>query len=410
MLLLMLILSNRIGTSSNTESYARYYNCYDVIKVLQVLVLLDAHTDICRRIMEYWKHLHDIFQSERSRIGKEVGASHTPQSNMLSFAPMKVGDGSVCTTLKDGMDSKTVALPETNVQHGSLANQFTVSSTEQMEEPKRISSLGAVTEKNNEVSRHALSAHNSIHNAPVNGAFGISSVSHHNVSVVSGVSNIAQIQTAQCSFRPVLSTSVSGIMSGGKPVKLSSFRPQAYIDLYTHGNIAASAAANLAVITSEEGKVSASQLAANPRKKMAADNALQLKAFSSAASQFIWPSTEKKLMEVPRDRCGCCLACRSSAIGSKKACILNTATANAARGSARFLSAMRVIKNSDNHFASIVAYLANMEESLRGLLVGSLQDMQQKQRWHKQLQETSNCRAIIPLLLEVSQRIHSFPF
>jgi hypothetical protein len=71
---------------------------------------------------------------------------------------------------------------------------------------------------------------------------------------------------------------------------------------------------------------------------------------------------------------------------------------------------MRVIKNSDNHVASIVAYLANMEESLRGLLVGLLQDMQQKQRWHKQLQEASNCRAIIPLLLEVSQRVHSFPF
>jgi len=63
---------------------------------------------------------------------------------------------------------------------------------------------------------------------------------------------------------------------------------------------------------------------------------------------------------------------------------------------------MRVIKNSDSHFPSIVAYLANMEESLRDLLVGSLQDMQQKKRWHQQLQEASNCRTVIPLLLEVS--------
>jgi hypothetical protein len=402
MLLLMFILSNRIGTSSNTESYARYYNCDDVMKVLKVLVFSDAYTDICRRIMEYWKHLHDIFQSERSRIGKEVGASHTPESNMLSFAPMKAGDGSVCTTLKDGVDSKAVALPQINAQHESLASQFTVSSTEQLEEPKCISSLVAVTEKNNEVSRQALSVQNSIHNAPVNGPFGLSSLSHRNGSVVSGVSNIAQIQPAQSLFRPGLSTSVSGTMGGGKPAKLSSFRPHAYMNLYTHGNIAASAAANLAIITSEDGKVSSSQLAANPRKKMAADNALQLKAFSSAVAQFIWPSTEKKLMDAPRDRCGWCLACRSSAIGTKKACFLNMATANAARGSARFLSAMRVIKNSDSHFASIVAYLANMEESLCGLLVGSLQDMQQKQRWQKQLQEASNCRTIIPLLLEVS--------
>ena len=143
---------------------------------------------------------------------------------------------------------------------------------------------------------------------------------------------------------------------------------------------------------------------------MAADNSLQLKAFSSAAAQFVWPSTEKKLMEVPRDRCGWCLACRSSAIGNKKACFLNMATANAAKGSARILSAMHVIKNSDSHFPSIVAYLANMEESLRGLLVGSLQDVQQKERWHQQLQEASNCRTVIPLLLEVSYRIRSIIF
>jgi hypothetical protein len=107
-------------------------------------------------------------------------------------------------------------------------------------------------------------------------------------------------------------------------------------------------------------------------------------------------------MEVPRDRCGWCLACKSSAIGNKKACFLNMAAANAAKDSARVLSPMCLIKNSDSHFTSIVAYLANMEESLHGLLVGSLQHIKQKQRWHKQLQEASNCRTLAPLLLEVS--------
>jgi hypothetical protein len=196
-----------------------------------------------------------------------------------------------------------------------------------------------------------------------------------------------------------------GNVTGGKPAKLSSFKPQAYMNLYNHGNIAASAAANLALLTSDEGKVSAAQIITNPRKKMAADCALQVKAFSSAAAQFVWPSTEKKVMEVPRDRCGWCLACKSSAIGNKKACFLNLATVNASKGSARIFSAMHVIRSSESHFPSIVAYLTNMEESLRGLLVGSLQDMQQRQRWHKQLQEASNCRTIIPLLLEVSCRI-----
>ena len=200
-------------------------------------------------------------------------------------------------------------------------------------------------------------------------------------------------------------------MSGdNKAAKLASFKPQAYMNLYNQGNIAACAAANLAVITADQGKVSSSQLTTNSRKKIAADNALQVKVFSSATAQFVWPSTEKKLMEVPRDRCDWCLACRSSAIGNKKACFLNMAAANATKSSARILSAMHVIRNSDSHFASIVAYLANMGESLCGLLVGSLQDMQQKQRWHQQLREASNCRTVIPLLLEVSNNIQSIFF
>ncbi|CAL4896920.1 unnamed protein product [Urochloa decumbens] len=412
-----------IGTSSAVESYARYYNRYDVVKVLQKLALSDAHVDICRQIEEYWKHLLGTVQSERSKVGKEVSVSHTLQSGMLSFTPTKAGDGSVWTTLKDGGDSKTVALPQTNVQQKFV-----------------------VAEKNAEVCNQTAEFK---HNTSTNGAFGpsvVSSISHQNGSIVTGVYNIAQAQPAQSIYRPdstyvgingipregKLSTisakaesscpsyqgkqhlqlfaERSGNMSGVKAAKLSSFKPQAYMNLYNHGNIAASAAANLAVLTSDEGKVSASKVTANPRKRMAADNSLQLKAFSSAAAQFVWPSTEKKLMEVPRDRCGWCLACRSSAIGNKKACFLNMATANASKGSARILSVMHVIKNSDSHFPSIVAYLANMEESLRGLLVGSLQDVQQKERWHQQLKEASNCRTVIPLLLELESNIRGVAF
>ncbi|KAK8447246.1 hypothetical protein SEVIR_8G027707v4 [Setaria viridis] len=429
-----------IGTSSAVESYSRYYNRYDVVKVLQRLALSDAYVDICSQIEEYWKHLVGIAQSERSKIGKEVGVSHTPQPGMLSFTPMKAGDGSIWTTLKDGGDSKTVALPQTYMQQKFVSN----------EEQKCMPSLVAAAEKNAEVCNQTLSAQYNIHNTPRNGAFGpsvVSSISHQNGSIVKGAYNIAHAQPTQSISRPDLPTNVgsngmpregtvstisakaesfcpsyqgkqhlqlfaerSGNMSGGKAAKFSSFKPQAYMNLYNHGNIAASAAANLAVITSDEGKVSASKQTANPRKRMAADNSLQLKAFSSAAAQFVWPSTEKKLMEVPRDRCGWCLACRSSAIGNKKACFLNMATANAAKGSARILSVMHVIKNSDSHFPSIVAYLANMEESLRGLLVGSLQDAQQKERWHQQLREASNCRTVIPLLLELESNIRGVAF
>ncbi|KQJ89596.1 DDT domain-containing protein PTM isoform X2 [Brachypodium distachyon] len=419
-----------IGASTDAGSYTRYYNQYDVVKVLRILACSDAYTDICRRITEYWRHLLDMFQNERSKIGKEAGAGHTTQSNtLLSVTPMKAGDGSARTTSKDGTDAE-------HLEGRQLM----------------MASVVAATEKNNEVCMQTPLALNHIHNAPSNGALGpagASSISHQSGSVVTGVSNVTRAQPSHGLLHPNFSACGSGFdngisgedngsaisvkadlpcpsyqsksplqltaekfgnTSGGRPAKVSCFRPQAYMNLYSHGSIAASAAANLAILTSDEGQVSASQLAANRKKKMAADCALQVKAFSSPAAQFIWPSTEKKVMEVPRDKCGWCIACKSSASGSKKACFLNVATANAAKGSARILSVMHVIKSSESHFPSITAYLANMEESLRGLLVGSLQDMQQRQRWHKQLQEASNCKAIIPLLLELESNIRTIAY
>uniref|UniRef100_A0A0E0BFB3 PHD-type domain-containing protein n=1 Tax=Oryza glumipatula TaxID=40148 RepID=A0A0E0BFB3_9ORYZ len=420
-----------IGTSSDVEFCARYYNHCDVVKVVQILASSDAYTDICRRMTEYWSHLLDIFQNERSKISKEVGGSLMSQSNILSTAtPVKANNGSVQATLKDGQDSKMAVLSQINA-HQVMDNQFTLCSA-----------------NNNEAFRQTPLAKTYVDNAYRNGAFGpsgTSSISHQSTSMVTVMPNRTQAQPAHGLIRPDLScgsvigngmsrenirSSISARadlisppykskppvqlitenMSGGKPAKFSSFRPQAYMNLYNHGNVAASAAANLAILKSDEGKAPTSHLTTNQRKKLAADCALQVKAFSSAALQFVWPSTEKKVMEVPRDRCGWCLACQSSAGGTKKACFLNMATANASKGSARILSGMRLIKNSDSHFPSIVTYLSHMEESLRGLLVGSLQDVQRRQQWYNQLKDASNCGNIIPLLLELESNIRGVAF
>ncbi|KAF0896539.1 hypothetical protein E2562_024392 [Oryza meyeriana var. granulata] len=438
-----------IGTSSDAEFCARYYNHCDVVKVLQILASSDAYTDICRRMTEYWSHLLGIFQKERSKIGKEVGGSLTSQSNILSTAtPMKANNGSVQATLKDGGDSKMAVLPQTNAHLEFMDNQFTTCSDGHMVEQKcMMANVGVATVNNNEASRQTPLVQNYVDNAYINGAFGpsgTSSISHQSASMVTIMPNITQAQPAHGLIRPDLSCGsviangmsrenirsssaradlvspsyqskppvqlITENMSGGKPAKFSSFRPQAYMNLYNHGNVAASAAANLAVLKSDEGKASTSHLTTNQRKKLAADCALQMKAFSSAALLFVWPSTEKKVMEVPRDKCGWCLACQSSAGGHKKACFLNMATANASKGSARILSGMRLIKNSESHFPSIVTYLTHMEESLRGLLVGSLQDVQRREQWYNQLKDASNCRNIIPLLLELESNIRGVAF
>ena len=290
----------RIGTSTDAGSYGRYYNQYDVVKVVQILASSDAYTDICRRMTEYWRHLIDIFQNERSKIGKEAAKKHTSQSNTLSsLTPTKPGVGSVLTTLADGRGSNTVVSPQINVQDESVVKQFTVCSGEHWEKQKcMMTNVGAATEKNNGVCMQTPLAPKHMHNTPRNGAFGpsgISSISHQNGPVVTGVSSVTRTQRPHGLVRPDFSA------SGGKSAKVSSFKPRAYMNLYTHGNVAASAAVNLAVLTSDEGKVSTSQLTTNLRKKMAADCALQVKAFSSPAAQFIWPSTEKKIMEVPRE-------------------------------------------------------------------------------------------------------------
>uniref|UniRef100_A0A0D9XP30 PHD-type domain-containing protein n=1 Tax=Leersia perrieri TaxID=77586 RepID=A0A0D9XP30_9ORYZ len=416
-----------VGTSPDAEFCARYYNHLDVAKVLQILASSDAHIDICRRMTEYWSHLLDIFQNERSKIGKEVCGSLTPQSNiLLTVTPVKANNGSVQATLKDGGDSKSAVLSQTNV---CLENQFTTCSA-----------------NSSEAFTQTPLAQNYVDNTYRNGAFGpsgTSSISHQSASMATAMPNITQAQPAHGLIRPDLCGSVIGNgtsreniksssarkdlicpsyqskppvqlvtenMSSGKTAKFSSFRPQAYMNLYIHGNVAASAAANLAVLKSDEGKAPTSHLTTNQRKKLAADCALQMKAFSSAALQFVWPSTEKKVMEVPRDRCGWCLACQSSAGGTKKACFLNMATANASKGSARILSGMRIIKNCESHFPSILTYLTHMEESLRGLLVGPLQDLQRREQWYNQLKGASNCRNLIPLLLELESNIRGVTF
>lgn len=191
------------------------------------------------------------------------------------------------------------------------------------------------------------------------------------------------------------------VISCKSSIKLASFKPQAYVNQYIHGGVAASAAAYLADLTSEEGKVSESLVAPNSKKTVVANIALQMKAFSLAALNFIWPSHEKKLMEVPRERCGWCIACKGAAT-NKKGCFLNLAASNAIKGSARNISSLRSLKPDGSHIPSVAAYIANMEESLHGLIVGPLLDVEYKQWWRKQVRDATSCRVLTILLLEVS--------
>ena len=87
----------------------------------------------------------------------------------------------------------------------------------------------------------------------------------------------------------------------------ASFKPNAYINL---GDIAASAAANLASISVEDNRLVNKW--GSSKNTLSATISEQVKIFSKAVVQFCWPSNNKKSMEPPKERCGWCASCKSS--------------------------------------------------------------------------------------------------
>lgn len=181
----------------------------------------------------------------------------------------------------------------------------------------------------------------------------------------------------------------------------SSFKHNAYLNHYIHGEFAASAAANLAVLSSEENMVLEVQASGNVKKAMSANVLLQVKAFGSAASRFFWPDSEKKYVEVPRERCGWCLSCQG-AVSSKKACMLNAACLSAHRGAMKFLSSFQACKIQDACLASIATYILYMEDSFGALIAGPFLSSSYRTQWRKKLGQASNCHTLKSFLIEVS--------
>ena len=180
----------------------------------------------------------------------------------------------------------------------------------------------------------------------------------------------------------------------------SLYKPQAYLNHYMHGDFAASAAAKLAALSSEETRLSEGHASDNS-KKAPSENYLQAKAFSVTASRFFWPTSEKKLVEVPRERCGWCLSCKAP-VASKRGCMLNHAALSATKGAMKILASLRPIKSGEGSLASIATYILYMEESLSGLTLGPFLNPSYRKQWRKQVEDASTCSEIKAFLLQVS--------
>ncbi|KAI3989813.1 hypothetical protein MKX01_040783 [Papaver californicum] len=183
------------------------------------------------------------------------------------------------------------------------------------------------------------------------------------------------------------------------------FKPQSYINQYSLGDVAASSAASLAALSTEENRVSVSQSSSNPRKIVTENITMQVKAFSLAATRFVWPNPEKKLTDVvPRERCGWCYSCKT-ATTCKKGCLLNFAASSAVKGSIKILGAIRPIKNGEGNLPGIASYIVFMEESLSGLVVGPFLSLKYREQWRKRVEQASKFNALKALLLELEENI-----
>ncbi|ESW22110.1 hypothetical protein PHAVU_005G128100 [Phaseolus vulgaris] len=188
----------------------------------------------------------------------------------------------------------------------------------------------------------------------------------------------------------------------------SSYKPQSYINCYMHGDFAASAAANLAVLSSEDSR-SVGHVSDNLGKATSGNTYLLAKAFSQTASRFFWPSSEKKLVEVPRERCGWCLSCKAL-ISSKKGCMLNHAALSATKNAMKILSGLAPVRIGEGIIPSIATYVIYIEESLRGLIVGPFLSECYRRHWRKQVERATSFSDIKPLLLKLEENIRTIAF
>ncbi|XP_010520403.1 PREDICTED: DDT domain-containing protein PTM [Tarenaya hassleriana] len=182
----------------------------------------------------------------------------------------------------------------------------------------------------------------------------------------------------------------------------SSFKSYLYINHYANGELAASAGATLAVLSSEESHEADLHKYSNARKAASSNILLQAKAFSLVASRFFWPSPEKK--DIARERCGWCHFCKLTS-ASRKGCMLNAAVTGATKSATKTFSGLFPLKNREGSLSSIAAYVLYLEESLRGLIAGPFLSGSHREQWRKQVEVASTCKAMKALLLELEENI-----
>lgn len=421
----------RLKASIDTEPCFRYYNQNDIIKVLQVLCSSVQHTalylGLCKAILQYWSISESVLSLPVMNEMHINLAKIKDDANFstLSLPPAKE-DQKVHDTLeaknyvynenRSGVDNVAVSCLQTSLDRTTqtdLPEPCSSSDTRQrectltdMKFTERIKMDSVIASIRQQADLSDLT-HQSL--VDRSGAVDLTTCTSRNSNGnYSGHMNGICFPVNLASQRKEGNRAGFGKCDGDSVddfLYLGSFhKPLAYINNYMHGEFAASAAARLAGLSSEEIQVSDAHASENSRKVASSNNLLQAKAFSLTASRFFWPSSEKKLVEVPRERCGWCLSCKAP-VSSKRGCMLNHACLCATKGAMKIFAGLRPIKSGEGSLVSIATYILYMEESLRGLIVGPFQSASYRKQWRKRVELASTCGALKALLLEVSSSI-----
>ena len=406
----MILYFCRLNVSCD-EFCLKYYNQNDIPEVLQVLYaseqLRPIYSGICMAILEYWKIPENFlsicvtsvpqvnFTNSNTDVKLPLMIKEENQalSSLKAEYSLTFANGICSDNLEPSLDASLVTT--SGPAPGSSGNTRTTVNLKLCEETAMNSTVSVVNHLSNPKYEN-----------PVNMTAGVGPA---NCSFVSGqFNNYGHRNDIRLPMNFSLQT--KGGQSGFGKCKGSltndfvytgfSYKPQSYINCYMHGDFAASAAANLAVLSSEDSR-SVGHVSDNLGKATSGNTYLLAKAFSQTASRFFWPSSEKKLVEVPRERCGWCLSCKAL-ISSKKGCMLNHAALNATKNAMKILSGLAPVRIGEGIIPSIATYVIYMEESLRGLIVGPFLSECYRRHWRKQVERATSFSDIKPLLLKVS--------
>ena len=404
----------------NNEVCLRYYNQKDIPKVIQVLYESMLHRPmyhgICMAVLQYWnisENFLPLCASTDTNLRDETkfSAPLRPPSSEDNHKPVSLVkvENSPTTASLIHNDNMVPSLDALQVIPQSPA--FNSSGIDRSEEGLTVNKK--LTE---EIKTEAIISAGSVsHPSDMNFQNSVNmstAVDAAKYSVVnSQSSNCGHANDVELPSNFSLQNKENTQVGFGKCEHFASdafcymgfsFKPMSYINYYMHGEFSASAAAKFASDSSEESKPEG-HASDSQKKTISAYTYLQAKSFSQVASRFFWPSSEKKLVDVPRERCGWCFSCKANVV-SKRGCMLNQSLIIATKSAMKTLAILPPLRSGEGILPSTIAtYILYMERCLHGLVVGPFVNASYRENWREQVKQATTFSAIKPLLLKVSK-------